>query len=129
MGTSLSGNILKTKRKERRLSVNEVVEQLHQLGIDIKAKTLYGWENGHRQADADTFLMLCQIYKIDSISEIQSGTKNESTPVSRDGLTKEQSEIVSLYEAAPPTLQAAALAVLKSAEGQGKAPDEAPASE
>lgn len=125
MGTSLSGTILKTKRKERQLSVNAVVEQLHQLGIDIKAKTLYGWENGHRQADADTFLMLCQIYKIDSISEIRPGTKNESILVSKDGLTEEQSEIVSLYNAAPPTLQAAARAVLKSAEGQGEVLDEA----
>ncbi len=125
MGNTLVGNILKTKRKECQLSVKEVTEKLHQLGIDISTKTLYGWENGHRQPDADTFLMLCRVYKIDSISEIQPGTQNESTPVSKDGLTKEQSKIVSLYKAAPPALQAAALAVLKSAEEQDKVLDEA----
>lgn len=50
------------------------------------------------------------------------GTEKKPTPVSEDGLDAEQSEIVRLYKAAPPALRAAALAVLRSAEGQGKAP-------
>lgn len=48
--------------------------------------------------------------------------QKKPTPVSEDGLDAEQSEIVRLYKAAPPALRAAALAVLRSAEGQGKAP-------
>jgi len=49
--------------------------------------------------------------------------KEKPTPGDRDGLSTEQLEIVNLYESAPPALRAAALAVLRSAEGQGKAPD------
>ena len=49
--------------------------------------------------------------------------KTEPTPVSEDGLSKEQLELVRLFSAASPELRAAALAVLRSAEGQGKAPD------
>lgn len=44
-------------------------------------------------------------------------TKKKPTPEEGDGLSAEQSEIVKLYEAASPALRAAALAVLKSAEG------------
>lgn len=50
------------------------------------------------------------------------GKEKEPTPVSEDGLTAEQADLVSLYKAAPPSLRAAALAVLKSAEGRDKSP-------
>lgn len=43
-------------------------------------------------------------------------------PTVGDGLNPEQAEIIRLYEAAPPALRAAALAVLRSAEGQDKVP-------
>ena len=56
--------LLKSKRKDLGLSVREVLAKLHEDGIDVSDKTLYGWESGHRQPDADTFLALCQIYKI-----------------------------------------------------------------
>jgi len=58
--------ILKSKRKELKLSVKEVVNLLSQHQISIATKTLYGWENGTRQPDADTFLTLCKIYGIKS---------------------------------------------------------------
>lgn len=50
------------------------------------------------------------------------GEEKEPTPVSEDGLSAEQADLVRLYSAASPALRAAALAVLKSAEGQDKAP-------
>lgn len=50
--------------------------------------------------------------------------QKKPTPVSEDGLDAEQSELVRLYTAASPALRAAALAVLRSAEGQGKAQGE-----
>lgn len=67
----MSSNIsatLKSKRKELNLSVKEVLDKLHARGIDVSDKTLYGWESGHRQPDADTFLVLCNIYGISSLS-------------------------------------------------------------
>ena len=63
--------LLKSRRKDLGLSVREVLAKLHEHGIDVSDKTLYGWESGHRQPDADTFLVLCQIYEIGSLSNIQ----------------------------------------------------------
>jgi len=59
---------LKARRKELGLSVKYVLERLNEYGINISDKTLYGWESGHRQPDSDTFLVLCRIYNIDSLS-------------------------------------------------------------
>lgn len=63
--------ILKAKRKQLKLSVKYVIEQLHQYDLDISDKTLYSWESGHRQPDADSFLALCDIYGITSFKEIE----------------------------------------------------------
>lgn len=68
MAISLSGTLLKERRKELDLSVKYVIAQLQDMGITISVKTLYGWENGHRQPDADTFLKLCKIYDIDTLN-------------------------------------------------------------
>ncbi len=63
--------ILKSKRKQLKLSVKYVIEQLHQYNLDISDKTLYSWESGHRQPDADSFLALCDVYGITSFKEIE----------------------------------------------------------
>lgn len=46
------------------------------------------------------------------------GEKIEPAPKDGGGLNEEQQELVSLYDAASPALRAAALAVLRSADGQ-----------
>lgn len=76
--------MLKTKRKELNLSIQAVLDQLHNYGINISGKTLYGWESGHRQPDADTFLVLCKLYGIDSISGIDQilPFKQKNPPIS-----------------------------------------------
>ena len=33
----------------------------------VATKTIYGWESGQAQPDADTLLVLCEIYNIDDI--------------------------------------------------------------
>lgn len=66
MGSNVSA-ILKEKRKGLGLSVKTVLDELRSYNIEISDKTLYGWESGHRQPDADTFLALCQIYGIDTL--------------------------------------------------------------
>ncbi len=48
--------------------------------------------------------------------------EEKPTPVSGDGLSEEQMELLSRYDAASPALRAAALAVLKSGEEQGNTP-------
>lgn len=71
MGSSIS-IILKQRRKELGLSVKSVCDELRAHGVDVSEKTLYGWESGNRQPDADTFVILCGVYGIGSFAEIKS---------------------------------------------------------
>lgn len=64
------GNFLRDRRKALDLSVKDVVDRLKGRGVEVSAKTIYSWESDHRQPDADTFLLLCQIYGVDSFSEL-----------------------------------------------------------
>ena len=60
--------VLKYYRKCNRLSVAEVSEKLEEISpIPVAQKTIYGWESGQTQPDADMLLRLCKIYKIDDI--------------------------------------------------------------
>ena len=61
------GELLKSYRKVSGFSVKETVQKLSERGIDVSEKTLYSWESGHRQPDADTFITLCLIYGVTSI--------------------------------------------------------------
>lgn len=63
-------NFLKQLRKTSGLSVNEVTDKLQEYGIDISAKTLYGYESGLSMLNADAFVALCKIYKCDNPLEI-----------------------------------------------------------
>ena len=59
-------NFLKQLRKTSGLPVNEVTNKLQEYGIDISAKTLYGYESGTSMLNADAFVALCKIYKCDN---------------------------------------------------------------
>lgn len=80
--------MLKAKRKELGLSATEVANAMTEHGIDIAPKTLYGWENGHRQPDADAFLALCNIYGISSLPK---------SSVASDAMTTEDYTIIKKY--------------------------------
>lgn len=75
----MRGNLaqtLKERRKALGLTVKTVLDRLNEYGINISDKTFYGWESGHRQPDSDTFLTLCRIYDIDSLSVFLPGNEN-----------------------------------------------------
>lgn len=59
--------VLKEYRKRNDLSVREVSSLLEEKELAVAEKTIYGWENGQSQPDADTLLILCDIYKIENI--------------------------------------------------------------
>lgn len=81
---------LKKKRKELGMSVNELLTHLKEAGIVVSNKTVYGWESGHRQPDADTFIVLCRILGIESFDETEkSPSAEESAP--GDQVTLEES--------------------------------------
>ena len=59
---------LKELRLKKKLSAKETVLELkNRYGISISDKTLYGYENGISNTNADTFVALCKIYGVDNI--------------------------------------------------------------
>jgi len=59
--------VLKAYRKLNHYSVNDLVIKLEDNNLPVAAKTVYGWESGQTQPDADTLLILCKIYNIENI--------------------------------------------------------------
>ncbi len=97
MNHSLVANLLKSRRKELDFPVKYVLEQLQNMGMTISDKTLYGWENGYRQPDADVFLLLCKIYDIDTLAGIDKLPPLEGkTPLFLD---KSEEKLIGLYRA------------------------------
>ena len=86
--SAVIADLLKNKRKQYGLSVKDVLKRLKDRGIEISDKTLYGWESGHRQPDADTFLVLCEIYKINTLSEIPDSSPDPITTAEQVHLNK-----------------------------------------
>lgn len=73
MGSSNISALLKQLRKTSSYSVNDVVEQLKNYGIEISSKTLYGYESGLSMPNADAFVALCKIYNCDNPMDIFGG--------------------------------------------------------
>lgn len=106
-------------RKERKLSQKELG-----IAVGVAQNTVCNWENGNREPDHEALKKMASFFDC-SIDYLlgQDETQEKPTPVSGDGLGAEQLEFIKLYDAAAPALRAAALAVLRSGEEQGKAPD------
>lgn len=82
------GSILGTIRKEKGLTRKDVSNKLHEVGIDISDKTLYGYESGRTTANADMFLALCKIY----------GVKDVFTTFGYDGYNEDGTLSLNMYE-------------------------------
>ena len=61
--------VLKEYRKKNDLSVTQVSNILKEHNNYTAPKTIYGWESGHTQPDADTLMFLCKLYKVDDVLE------------------------------------------------------------
>ena len=85
--------VLKKYRKQNDLSVHEVSKKLKERSLNVAEKTIYGWESGQTQPDADTLLVLCKIYKIDNILE----TFGYQPPSEELFLSKEEHELIQKY--------------------------------
>ncbi len=82
--------MLKHYRKLNNLSVQEVADYLYQSKVEVATKTIYGWESGRTQPDADIFMYLCYLYKIDDIL----GTFGYSTPSDKSETFSEEERIL-----------------------------------
>ena len=80
---------LKLYRKHNHLTVKDVAAQLKKHSISTAEKTIYGWENGQSQPDADTFLILCEVYHISDILGTFGYKKTENI-----NLTQTEKDIV-----------------------------------
>ena len=67
MKNEMIAKVLKEYRKNNNLSVKEVAEILENKSMVVAEKTIYGWESGQAQPDADTLLVLCDIYNIKDV--------------------------------------------------------------
>ena len=65
------------------LSVEDVSQKLREdFGLEIAPRSIYSYESGHRQPDADILMSLCALYKISDVvgefSELE--TKKDPPP-------------------------------------------------
>ena len=68
MKNPLIAERLKFYRKKNNLTIPQV-SALLSTKQPVAVKTIYGWESGHTQPDADTLLRLCYLYHIDDVLE------------------------------------------------------------
>ena len=55
------------------LSVNDVVIELgEKYGVNVAEKTIYGWESSQSHPTAPMLIALCDIYRINNITEVFS---------------------------------------------------------
>lgn len=88
--------VLKQARKDNNLSVAEVAALLQKKSISVAVKTIYGWESGQTQPDADTLLVLCDIYNIDDI--LSAFGYNDKKPFT---ITKYEEDLILSYRSHP----------------------------
>ncbi len=97
-------------------------ELMNFLGLGKTAFT--GWKNGANSSYLKHIGKIAEFFNVST--DYLLGKEN--SPLSLEsGLSAEQREIINLFDSAPPELQAAALAVLKSAEAARRLPDDAEA--
>jgi transcriptional regulator with XRE-family HTH domain len=66
----LIGKTLKESRKSLNLKVPEVSKILKQnYGMDVAAKTIYGWESNQCYPPTNKLIALCEIYRINNIGK------------------------------------------------------------
>lgn len=89
--------------------------------LGIKPNRLSQYETGAREPDLKTLDQIATELDV-SVDDLMGRTtqKEKPTPDIEDGLSAEMQEIIRLYDQASPELQAAALAVLRSAEAAEK---------
>ncbi|MBR1693270.1 MAG: helix-turn-helix transcriptional regulator [Lachnospiraceae bacterium] len=93
--------VLKENRKKNHYTISDVAEKLKEKNSEVAVKTIYGWESGQTQPDADTLLKLCDIYGISDILEafgyMQETEKDEPSIT----LTAEEKELIVQYRSLP----------------------------
>lgn len=91
------GEMLKKYRKMNALSVGEVVLELQdRYGVNVAEKTIYGWESNQAHPTSDVFVALCDIYRINNITDVFNSDEPKSFHI-----TAEERKIIEQYRAYP----------------------------
>lgn len=76
MSKEYVAKVLKDKRREAGYSVKDISEIFKK-----SIKTIYSWENGQGQPDADTLISLCYLYGIQSFDELDETKREQMTEI------------------------------------------------
>ena len=91
------GAMLKKYRKMNAFSVNDVVIELEtRYGVKVAEKTVYGWESNQAHPTSDVFVALCDMYKINNISDVFHSKEPKGFPI-----TAEERQIIERYRQYP----------------------------
>lgn len=90
--------VLKRHRKKNNYKVTDVAAYLKAREVRAAAaKTIYGWESGQTQPDADTLMLLCEFYQItDILGTFGYAPKNENL-----SYTAHEKEVLNAYRTHP----------------------------
>lgn len=97
MKNNLIPKVLKEYRKKNNFSVTDVSLLLKERSISAAPKTIYGWESGQSQPNADTLLTLCEIYNVQNILSTFGYHNNEED----FQLTSQERALIKSYRAHP----------------------------
>lgn len=94
------GEMLKKYRKLNSMSVSDVVTKLDEkYSIKVAEKTVYGWESNQAHPTTDTFVVLCEMYRINDLGDALNPSPSKT---SRDmTISREEREIVERYRSHP----------------------------
>lgn len=91
------GEMLKQYRKLNSYSINDVVVELQErYGVNVAEKTVYGWESNQAHPTSDVFVALCDIYKINNISDVFISNEPKGFHI-----TKEERKLIEQYREYP----------------------------
>ena len=91
------GVMLKKYRKMNVLTVSDVVLELNdKYGVQVAEKTVYGWESNQAHPTTDVFVALCDIYKINNISDVFNSKEPKGFPI-----TAEERKVIENYRQHP----------------------------
>ena len=91
------GKVLREYRKKNNLTVNDVALKLDEHSLHVSPKSIYGWENGQTQPNAETLLVLCEIYNIEQILF----TFGYRTRAANYAISENENKVLKQYRAKP----------------------------
>ena len=72
---------------------SEYINLIEKYGVNVAEKTVYGWESNQAQPSASMLIALCDIYKINNVSDVFSG----KTEPKGFAITSEERTIIEQY--------------------------------